>query len=64
MAKPALRIAIVNGRIDGLCAALSLASDGHEVDVDEQARAIGEIGAAAEGRRSAKATVGQRDLTD
>jgi salicylate hydroxylase len=45
MACHTLRIAIVGGGIGGLAAALSLIRAGHEVDVFEQARAIGEIGA-------------------
>lgn len=45
MARDGLKIAIVGGGIGGLAAALSLTRAGHDVDVFEQARAIGEIGA-------------------
>ena len=45
MALHPLRIAVIGGGLGGLSAALSLIGAGHDVNVYEQARGIGELGA-------------------
>src|SRR5438128_1383474 len=45
MTETSLRILIIGAGIGGLTAALALLRDGHEVEVYEQAPALGELGA-------------------